>query len=566
MSQLEVNKINPATSTTVTLGDSGDTFNIVSGATLDINSGATIDATGATITGFGGASDEQVKVSADDTTAGFLNGKLVAGTSITLTEGSGGGDETLTIAYSTPATLPAASGVNLTALDAANLGSNIVPTARLGSGTASADVFLRGDSSWAEVVGGLSWQSVQTSSPITAVAGNAYPINTTSGAITMNLPAGVVGEQVGVVDYAGTFDSNALTIAANGSENIKGSTVDATMETERQAGTFTYVDATQGWVLTSAAPDPGVSQPVWPAATGPDGAAGVTDGDYKVHTFTATKSGAAGFVVSSVGEVATSTTLEYLVIAGGGSGGRGHGGGGGAGGYRNSYGSETSGGGGSSEASMTFPAVGQHTVTIGAGAGAISGSNGNGYAGSNSIFNGITSEGGGYGGYYLGSDVGGDGGNGGCGGGAGGGGGSTGTSGNGGSGLSNRGYAGGDGTDANSSYHIGGGGGGVGAVGADGVGAGGSSGAAGAGGAGLASSITGASVTRGGGGGGTGEGGNVTAGAGGSGGGGAGGKSTATATSGTANTGGGGGAAEGIGSSASGAGGSGVVIIRYKFQ
>ena len=39
-----------------------------------------------------------VKISSDDTTPDFLNGKLVAGTGISLTEGSGGGDETLTIA------------------------------------------------------------------------------------------------------------------------------------------------------------------------------------------------------------------------------------------------------------------------------------------------------------------------------------------------------------------------------------------------------------------------------------------------------------------------------------
>ena len=38
MSELKVNKISPATSTTITLGDSGDTFNIPSGATV-ANSG-----------------------------------------------------------------------------------------------------------------------------------------------------------------------------------------------------------------------------------------------------------------------------------------------------------------------------------------------------------------------------------------------------------------------------------------------------------------------------------------------------------------------------------------------
>ena len=42
--------------------------------------------------------DVKTKVSANDTTAGFLNGKLVGGTNVTLTEGSDGGNETLTIA------------------------------------------------------------------------------------------------------------------------------------------------------------------------------------------------------------------------------------------------------------------------------------------------------------------------------------------------------------------------------------------------------------------------------------------------------------------------------------
>lgn len=41
--------------------------------------------------------DQLVKVSANDTTPGFLNGKLLAGTNVTLVEGNDGGDETLTI-------------------------------------------------------------------------------------------------------------------------------------------------------------------------------------------------------------------------------------------------------------------------------------------------------------------------------------------------------------------------------------------------------------------------------------------------------------------------------------
>jgi len=44
--------------------------------------------------------DVKVKVSSNDTTPGFLNGKLVAGTNVSFTEGSDGGNETLTIASS----------------------------------------------------------------------------------------------------------------------------------------------------------------------------------------------------------------------------------------------------------------------------------------------------------------------------------------------------------------------------------------------------------------------------------------------------------------------------------
>ena len=97
--------------------------------------------------------------------------------------------------------------------------------------------------------GGTDWQSVQTSTPFTAVAGNGYFINTTSGAIEMDLPAGNIGDEVSFIDYAGTFDSNALTIDPNGSEKIAGSTDALTVSTERAANTLVYTDGTQGWLL-----------------------------------------------------------------------------------------------------------------------------------------------------------------------------------------------------------------------------------------------------------------------------------------------------------------------------
>ena len=53
-----------------------------------------------------------------------------------------------------------------------------------GSGTTGV-----GQLSFAEVSGGTSWQAVKTST-FTAAAGEGYFVNTTSGVITMNLPAG----------------------------------------------------------------------------------------------------------------------------------------------------------------------------------------------------------------------------------------------------------------------------------------------------------------------------------------------------------------------------------------
>jgi len=112
-----------------------------------------------------------------------------------------------------------------------------------GSGTSGV-----GQLSFSEVSGGTSWQAVKTST-FTAAAGEGYFINTTGGAFEMDLPAGNIGDEVSFVDYAGTFDSNALTIDQNGTEKILGSTDPLTVSVERAANTLVYVDGTQGWLL-----------------------------------------------------------------------------------------------------------------------------------------------------------------------------------------------------------------------------------------------------------------------------------------------------------------------------
>jgi hypothetical protein len=95
--------------------------------------------------------------------------------------------------------------------------------------------------------GGASWQAVQTGN-FTAVAGNGYFVNTTSGAITVTLPASPsAGNFVQVVDYAGTFPTNNCTIERNGS-NINGVALNLTLSGNRSSIALVYGDATQGWL------------------------------------------------------------------------------------------------------------------------------------------------------------------------------------------------------------------------------------------------------------------------------------------------------------------------------
>ena len=133
-------------------------------------------------------------------------------------------------------------------------------TLKFPTGNVTADRFLKvasvsgsgatgvGQLSFAEVSGGTSWQAVKTST-FTAVAGEGYFINTTGGSFEMDLPAGNIGDEISFIDYAGTFDTNALTIDQNGTEKIAGSTDPLTVSTERAANTLVYVDSTQGWLL-----------------------------------------------------------------------------------------------------------------------------------------------------------------------------------------------------------------------------------------------------------------------------------------------------------------------------
>jgi len=397
--------------------------------------------------------------------------------------------------------------------------------------------------------GTVDWDTTAKTAGFTAVSGVGYFVNTTSGAITMTLPATPsAGDIVSVKDYAYTFETNNLTVNRNGSPIGGGTDTDTIVySTNGDFLTFIYVDGTKGWVLTNDSTNTDKTGAEFIVATG---GCVTCCGDYKIHTFT----GPGTFTVCSVGNPAGSTTVDYLVVAGGGSGGGNLGGGGGAGGARMSSGAAsgcyTSSPLGACVSALPVTAQG-YPITVGGGGAGVDGDQGN--SGSNSVFSTITSAGGGGGGGRSPSNPSPD--NNGLPGGSAGGGAADGGSG----GTGNtppvsppQGQNGGGST---------GGGGGAGAAGGFNP----SPTVAGAGGNGVANSISSSPVTYAGGGGAGGVPGQFPGGSGGTGGGGAG-SSSGDGTAGTADTGGGGGGGANELFYKGGSGGSGIVIIRYKYQ
>jgi len=119
--------------------------------------------------------------------------------------------------------------------------------------TGSADQILTtngsGVLSFVDNSGGTAWQAVSAAATISVASGNGYFLNTTGNAITATLPASpTIGDEISFVDYAGTFDTNNLTVGRN-SKNIQGAAADLTVATERAAFTLVFTDNTQGWLL-----------------------------------------------------------------------------------------------------------------------------------------------------------------------------------------------------------------------------------------------------------------------------------------------------------------------------
>ena len=268
--------------------------------------------------------------------------------------------------------------------------------------------------------GAASWDTTVKTGDFTAVAGTGYFVNTTSGEIDVALPAGVAGAVVAIKDYAGTFDTNKVTLVQNGSDKIGGSTDNALLNTEGIAVTLVFIDSTQGWLVTDSGLQDEASTTRYVTATG---GTITCSGNFRIHTFT----GPGTFAVSCAGNASGSNTVDYMVVAGGGGGGYFYGGGGGAGGARMSGGTASGcysvgplGTSPSPVSALSVP-VTSYPITVGAGGnGSTQGTQNDplgftGINGSNSVFSTITAAGGGGGAGRNGSNLNGN--NGGSGGG-----------------------------------------------------------------------------------------------------------------------------------------------------
>jgi hypothetical protein len=412
--------------------------------------------------------------------------------------------------------------------------------------------------------GTVDWQtSIKTAATFTAVNGEGYFVDTSSNAITATLPAGTAGSIVAFRDYANNFATNALTIAADGSQKIENNTEDYTISINSESLTLVYANDTKGWLVVNDANKDAGNSAGFITATG--GTITTVCTNFKVHTFT----GPGTFCVSAGG--GPQAVAGYLVVAGGGAAPNTHGSGSGAGGYREGKSDPVTGPYTGSPlaacASIQF-APGAFEVVVGGGGSNSPGPTG-GSSGSNSVLNytgsTITSAGGGKG--RAGAV--------GCAGGSGGGGGATGGPpvNPGGAGNTppvspSQGFPGGTGGGGPGAQgDVSGGGGGATEAGVNGNAPGTASGR---GGAGTSTSISASPVAYAGGGGGGGRPPNGTCN----------GAASPCGTGGAANAGdnaaqptrnglanrGGGGAGGVCSGTCAGSGGSGVVIIRYKFQ
>ena len=91
---------------------------------------------------------------------------------------------------------------------------------------------------------------VEATTNITAIANKKYIVDTSSGAVTVILPASpVFGDEVKIIDGTGNAGTNNITINRN-SNKILGADSDFTLDVNRAAVDLVYYNVAQGWIVS----------------------------------------------------------------------------------------------------------------------------------------------------------------------------------------------------------------------------------------------------------------------------------------------------------------------------
>ena len=155
--------------------------------------------------------------------------------------------------------------------------------------------------------GGIDDYTVITSSQ-TATNGARIAADTTASAFTVTLPASPAnGDTVSILDYAGTFDTNNLTIARNGS-NIESLAENMDANIEDAAFSLVYVGAVVGWKVV-----PYFGAKTNLASAGPIGSTIPSTGAFTTLTATTLQSTPVGNTGASTGAF---TSLTASTITG----------------------------------------------------------------------------------------------------------------------------------------------------------------------------------------------------------------------------------------------------------
>ena len=211
------------------------------------------------------------------------------------------------------------SGGGLTDINASNISAGIVSSARLGTGSASASTYLRGDNTWSTITLSSSdlsdGASILKTSNSATITGNWSFSGTVSGS-TPTLGSHLVTKTyvdslaAGLKPHASVMVATTEDITLSGTQTIDGISVTS----GKRVLVKDQTTSSQNGIYVS-------STGAWPRATDFDGTGEVSSGDF-VFVESGTENGASGWVVLTTGTITVGTTpIEFSKVSSSASGG-----------------------------------------------------------------------------------------------------------------------------------------------------------------------------------------------------------------------------------------------------